>query len=214
MSTKRNLLLSAALLLLPVTPGVASSEEVDMDRAAELYELCVQCHGEDGGGSPLALAPAIAGLSRWYVELQLGNFQHGFRGMSPKDVGGLRMYPMSLAVKKEEDVQALAAYVASLPPVYPEPEVHGGDASRGKQLYVTCQACHGAQAEGMEAVGGPNLRVSSDWYLLKQLQNYKQGIRGTNPGDAAGMRMRPMSMTLADDQAMKDVVAYIMTLAK
>ena len=34
------------------------------------------------------------------------------------------------------------------------------------------------------------------------------------PGDASGALMRPMSMTLPDEQAMHDVIAYIKTLAK
>ena len=162
----------------------------------------------------MALAPAIAGLDGWYVELQLDNFRHGFRGMNPDDVGGLRMYPMSLAIRSEEDVASLAAYVSSLPPTDSVPQLEGGDAVRGKQLYVTCQACHGPDGTGIQALGGPSLVVSSDWYLLQALEKFKAGIRGTNPGDVAGMRMRPMSMTLPDDQAMKDVVAYIMTLGR
>jgi cytochrome c553 len=39
-------------------------------------------------------------------------------------------------------------------------------------------------------------------------------VRGTNPADTSGALMRPMAQTLADEQAMKDVIAYIMTLKK
>ena len=48
--------------------------------------------------------------------------------------------------------------------------------------------------------------------LVEALEKYRAGVRGTNSGDIAGMRMRPMSMILPDEQAMKDVIAYIMTL--
>jgi hypothetical protein len=34
-------------------------------------------------------------------------------------------------------------------------------------------------------------------------------VRGTHPKDIEGMQMRPMSMVLADEQAMKDVAAFI-----
>ena len=71
-----------------------------------------------------------------------------------------------------------------------------------------------AQAEGKKDLGGPNLWVSADWYMLKQLQHFKNGIRGADPRDATGMRMRPMSMTLVDEQAMKDVISYILTLQR
>lgn len=209
MRTTQVFLAAFAMVAVLATAGAGRA---DAERGAELYQLCEQCHGERGEGSRLALAPAIAGLGDWYVRLQLDNFRHGFRGLSPDDVGGLRMYPMSLAIRSDEDLESLAAYVSSLPSADPEPQLVGGDPERGKQLYVTCQACHGPDGSGMQAVGGPNLVVSSDWYLLEALEKYKAGIRGTNPGDVAGMRMRPMSMILPDAQAMKDVVAYIMTL--
>ena len=194
--------------------SAAQAEDVsaeDLERGAELYELCQQCHGVQGEGNEVSLAPAIAGLSEWYVELQLNKYRQGIRGLNPEDVAGMRMYPMSKSIQSDDDVRILAAYVASLEPAFPERTLDG-DPERGKALYATCAACHGPDAGGLEAVGGPNLRVSSDWYLLRQLHNYKSGIRGRNPGDTAGARMWPMSLTLADDQAMKDVVAYIMTL--
>jgi cytochrome c oxidase subunit 2 len=50
--------------------------------------------------------------------------------------------------------------------------------------------------------------------VVRQLQNFKAGIRGTHPEDINGQTMRPMSMTLADEKAMKDVAAYIIRLRK
>jgi len=208
MRTIQILMAAAALCVATTAPGAALADE---ERGRSLFQLCQQCHGDVGQGSRLALAPAIAGLSSWYVELQLKNCRDGIRGMHPSDTGGLRMYPMSLSIRSDEDIASLATYVGNLPPADPPREVEG-DAERGKQLYVTCQACHGPDGKGMQAVGGPNLVVSSDWYLVETLGKYKAGVRGTNPGDIAGMRMRPMSLILPDEQAMKDVVAYIMTL--
>lgn len=87
-----------------------------------------------------------------------------------------------------------------------------GDAARGKTLYATCGACHGANAEGMEALNAPKLAGQEEWYIVRQLQNFKKGIRGNNPNDTYGMQMAPMAQTLADDQAMADVAAYIKSL--
>lgn len=39
-------------------------------------------------------------------------------------------------------------------------------------------------------------------------------MRGTHQSDLTGMQMRPMSLTLPDDQAVRDVAAYIHTLRK
>ncbi len=207
MAAIKHLLLITAVLLLAAAPALGED-----GRGEELFELCVQCHGAHGGGMQLALAPPIAGLSEWYIKGQLIKFRSGIRGKHPDDVGGLRMYPMSLSLRDDADLEAVAHFTAQLPAAPPAPRLEGGDPARGKLLYAPCGACHGAQAEGQEALGGPNLRVSAEWYLLKQIQNFKAGIRGADPRDETGMRMRPMSMVLADEQAMKDVISYILTL--
>jgi cytochrome c oxidase subunit 2 len=89
-----------------------------------------------------------------------------------------------------------------------------GDAERGKTLYATCGACHGANGEGLEALNAPKLAGQEEWYVVRQLQNFKAGVRGNNPRDTYGMQMAPMAQTLVDDQAMQDVAAYIRTLGQ
>jgi cytochrome c oxidase subunit 2 len=89
-----------------------------------------------------------------------------------------------------------------------------GDPVKGKALFATCGACHGANAEGMEALNAPRLAGQEDWYLIRQLENFKTGIRGATPKDTYGMQMAPMAQTLPTQQAIEDVVAYIETLGK
>jgi cytochrome c553 len=61
-------------------------------------------------------------------------------------------------------------------------------------------------------MGAPPLVTASDWYLLTQLKNFKHGVRGANAAaDVSGAMMMPMAAPL-DEQAMKDVIAYIQTL--
>jgi cytochrome c553 len=203
----------ALLALLLAAVPLAASAEGTSDRGPQLFQLCVQCHGPDAGGNPMALAPAIAGMDEWYVKAQLTKFRSGLRGKHPDDVGGMRMRPMAMSLMTDEDLAAVAAHVAALPRVHPAPTVQGGDAARGQVLYAPCTACHGPDGAGIQPLDGAPLRASSDWYLLKQLGNFRAGIRGTNPQDPAGMRMRPMSMVLVDEQAMRDVIAYITTLS-
>ena len=87
-----------------------------------------------------------------------------------------------------------------------------GDVSKGKSYYTVCITCHGQNAEGYRALNSPKLAGQHDWYLIRQLQNFKSGVRGGHPQDIYGLQMRPMAQTLADDQAIQDVVAYIKTL--
>lgn len=104
--------------------------------------------------------------------------------------------------------------IAALVSLYSAGALAAGDAEKGKALYATCGACHGPNAEGMEALNAPKLAGQEPWYLIRQLQNFKNGVRGANPRDTYGMQMAPMAQILVNDQAMEDVAAYIQTLGK
>lgn len=120
---------------------------------------------------------------------------------------------LTMMFRKSKSTIAIAAFVALLSSLSTA-VFAAGDAARGQSLYATCGACHGASAEGMEALNAPSLAGQEEWYVVRQLQNFKKGIRGTNPQDVYGMQMAPMAMTLPDDQAIEDVAAYINSLGK
>ena len=181
-------------------------------RAPALFETCAACHGARGEGNREYEAPAIAGLEAWYVRAQLEKFQAGSRGAHPDDAAGLRMRPMSRTLRTREDVALMADYVASLAPVSTAAEMPG-DPARGEPLFTTCVQCHGEKARGNPDKGAPALHRASDWYLVAQLKKFKAGVRGTHPDDLTGAQMRPMALGLSDEQAMRDVVAYIGTLS-
>ncbi len=202
-------LLVAAAPMLAALPVLGEGNE----RAESVFQLCASCHRVDGTGDRRFLAPAIAGLNEWYVAAQLRKFRAGLRGTHFDDLSGMRMRPMALAIPREEDVPLLAAYVASLSLTDPAPTLTGGDPERGKGLYALCASCHGANGEGLQALNGPRLTHTNDWYLFEQLEKFKAGIRGSNPQDPIAIMMRPMALTLPDEQAMKDVIAYIQTLS-
>ena len=104
--------------------------------------------------------------------------------------------------------------ITALVTLYSAGTFAAGDPAKGKTLFATCGACHGANAEGMEALNAPKLAGQEAWYLVRQLENFKNGVRGASPKDTYGMQMAPMAQTLPDAQAIQDVVAYIGTLAK
>lgn len=180
----------------------------------DLFDSCTSCHGEDGHGMQFVAAPAIAGLPAWYIEAELIKFRTGVRGAHPDDIEGLRMRPMSRQMMNEDEVKAVSVYIASLPAVKQTTTLTGADAAAGAASYATCLACHGPDGKGNEALKAPPLAGQHDWYLIAQLTKFKKGIRGANPKDITGGQMRPMAMTLVDDQAVKNVVAHISTLAK
>ena len=210
MASSRHLAATAALIAVALgAPGASA----DADRGEKLFKTCSPCHGEDAAGNQELGAPALAGLGQWYLQAQIEKFQTRVRGAHPEDEEGMRMRPMSRALESPEEVEAVSAYLAGLPrsPLHSSLE---GDAARGATLYKPCAACHGPDAAGIQQLNGPSLTHTNDWYLLRQLQKFKVGLRGANPEDKTGLMMRPMTMTLVDEQAMRDVIAYIMTLAK
>ena len=175
-----------------------------------LYVTCTACHGAQGEGNAALNAPALAGQEPWYVERQLKNFKSGARGTHANDIYGMQMRPMAMTLADDAAVANVAAYVATFPaPAKEDMKGWGGDAARGQALYATCSACHGAKAEGNAALNAPKLTGLPSWYLVRQLKAFKEGVRGTHAGDTYGAQMRPMAMMLADEQAMKDVVAFI-----
>ena len=192
--------------------GVSGAWAADDARGQQLYNLCAQCHGTNGGGNEVYLAPAIAGMDQWYIESQLKMFRSGARGTHPEDVGGMRMHPMSRWLKKDEDITAVASYVSSMPEARPTPTLAGGDADAGKNYYQACAACHGPEGQGDETKNAPALANASDWYLVSALEKYKAGIRGANPANTNAVLMRGMSNILPNQQAIVDVVTYIDTL--
>ena len=88
----------------------------------------------------------------------------------------------------------------------------GADVNSGEALYTPCIACHGADGEGNADIGSPAIAGQSADYLVRQLQNYRRGIRGTNADDTGGAQMRPMATILADEAAVDDVAAFVASL--
>lgn len=172
---------------------------------------CAICHGAEGEGNARLGAPRVGGMADWYLARQLRNFRSGIRGYNEDDIYGTQMRAMALAVENVEVLDELARYLASLSP--PEaPKTVEGDVEHGRQLYAVCTACHGADGLGNKELNAPALKGQHDWYLLRQLNNYREGRRGTNADDVYGAQMIPIMNSLAGEQDVIDVVAYINTL--
>lgn len=206
-----------AFFILPLLIGVVSLSGCrvgTMDaatRGQEVFETCVPCHNADGSGNSAIGAPNIAGMKTWYVERELDKFRAGVRGIDFNDVEGMRMRPMALSLISEDDVKAVAHYVETLPAV-PHASSLPGDPKAGATLYATCGACHGDNGAGNQDLGAPRIAGVDDWYLVTELRKFRSGIRGTNLKDREGRLMRPMARTLADEDSIRNVVAYISTL--
>ncbi len=106
---------------------------------------CSQCHGSDAHGG------------KGFPNLTDNDWLHG--GTPEKITETLHkgrvgnMPPIAAAVGTADDVKNVANYVLSLSGS-PHDSVR---ASLGKEKFVVCAACHGADGKGMQAIGSANL---------------------------------------------------------
>jgi cytochrome c oxidase subunit 2 len=172
------------------------------------YAVCAACHGANAEGNVALNAPRLNGQGAWYVERQLKHFKEGARGTHERDTFGKMMAPMAATLADDTAVANVAAYIASLPDA-PVATTIKGDVDKGRERYATCAACHGANGRGIAATNAPRLQGMSDWYMARQLKNFKEGVRGAHPQDIYGGQMALIAGMLADDAEIGNILAYI-----
>lgn len=176
------------------------------------YAICSACHGMQGEGNVAMNGPKLAGQGGWYLRRQIKAYKRGYRGTHPQDTYGRQMAPMVATLINDAAVDNVVAYIESLPD-NPAPTTVVGDLQHGEELYQGCVVCHGLRGGGKFATNAPRYAGMSDWYLVRQLNNFQDGIRGTHPDDKYGEQMGFMSKQLYGDQDINDVVAYINSMA-
>lgn len=183
----------------------------DAQAGQATYGVCSACHGAQAEGNPNLNAPKLTGLGGWYIRRQIDNYRQGLRGADPADVFGAQMAPMAQTLATEEALENVIAYIESLPDES-APDTVIGDPERGRKLYTTCSMCHGRDGQGVWSTNAPRLAGMTDWYLARQLENFRTGVRGGHAQDFYGGQMGMMADSLRDEQAINDLVAYINTL--
>ena len=183
----------------------------DVAAGQQGYAVCGACHGAQGEGNPALNAPKLAGQGDWYLKRQLQNFKSGARGAHEKDTFGKMMAPMAATLTDDAAINNVVAYIKTLPdqPATPTVTAHG---SGGETSFHTCGGCHGATGQGVQATNAPRLSGMSDWYMVTQLKNFREGVRGAHAKDPYGPQMISMAAILTDDKSINDVVGYINTL--
>lgn len=190
---------------------VTNTPAGDVTVGAAQYAVCASCHGQHGEGLPAMNAPKLAGQGDWYLKRQLMKYKNGLRGTHPEDTYGQQMAGMAATLANEQSVDNVVAYIGTLPDTPAAPTIDGNVAA-GQKLYNVCAYCHGKDGMGVQALNAPRTAGMSDWYMARQLHNFKDEIRGAHLGDYYGMQMGFMADTLQSEQAVNDVIAYMNTL--
>jgi cytochrome c oxidase cbb3-type subunit 3 len=135
---------------------------------------CAACHGRTARGNLALGAPDLTDRDWLYGgdgQAILTSIREGRKGAMPSFAGRL----------PDASIVDLANYVASLAG-YPHDDLK---AFRGKQLFVNCAPCHGAEGKGNKAMGAPNLTDTIPLYgrnLSDIVQTIRQGRTGLMPG--------------------------------
>jgi ubiquinol-cytochrome c reductase cytochrome c subunit len=197
----------------PATAGSASNNEELVAEGRELFLVgCAFCHGQNGEGVPTTdgnqLGPSLAGVGAAAVDFQVGT------GRMPMAQPGAQN-PTKPQVYEQGEIDALAAYVASLAPgpAVPDPsdyslaglsEAEREEAvSRGGQIFLTnCTACHNFAGKGGAMPRGgyaPPLSDTSARHIFEALL--------TGPG-----QMDNFSNGNLSPEEKRDVIAYLYSL--
>lgn len=178
--------------------------------------VCAQCHGTAGEGKPEIKSPSIAGMPAWYVNTQFANLREGRRGHDAADPQSFMMAAIAKALQPEQ-IKAVVVYLEQMPmkvPVGKDREIANANVKDGMRLFQErCMECHRYNASGEMTFGSPPLIGRQGWYLEEQLRKFKSGKRGAIKNDVNGAKMVQITQFFVEDEQMlRDVVAYIMTL--
>jgi len=193
--------------------GTAQSDEELVAEGRQLFLVgCAFCHGQNGEGiltqDGNQLGPTLAGVGAAAVDFQVGT------GRMPMQQPGAQN-PTKPQTYSQEEIDALAAYVASLAPGpgIPDPadyslaglseEEREEAVSRGGQIFLTnCTACHNfAGAGGAMPRGGyaPPLDNTEARHIYEAML--------TGPG-----QMPSFSNGNLSPEEKRDVIAYLYSL--
>lgn len=200
-----------------ISPSQAKNTPSDTEQVAKGRELflvgCSFCHGQNGEGVPTIngkqLGPSLVGVGAAAVDFQVGT------GRMPMAQPGAQA-PAKRVVYTQEEIDALAAYVASLgpgPAVPDETEYtlptdltdseRQEAITRGGEIFLSnCSACHnfegsgGAMPQGGEA---PSLRNTDEKYIYEAMLTGPQNMPAFSNGNLTPEEKR-------------DVIAYLKSI--
>lgn len=175
------------------------------------FATCTACHGANAEGNKDLNAPKLSGQASWYLVRQLQDFKKGLRGTHEKDTFGAQMVPFAATLVDDAAIRNVVAHIATLPETRPAATVLGNP-DKGKDHYMTCAACHGSDGKGIWSTRAPRLSNMSDWYMHRQLTNFRDGVRGAHRDNFDGAQMGAIAKILTDEQAITDLLDYVHTL--
>ena len=77
--------------------------------------------------------------------------------------------------------------------------------------FTYCTVCHGIDGNGNPAIRAPKIAGVAPWYVAAQLNAFRSGWRGMDPGDTPGHEMQPVAAAIPNDATLARAVAFVTT---
>ena len=191
----------AALAPKPASAATVSADQVEDGK--KLFQAnCSTCHGLDAEGT--ASGPSLAGVGAAAVDFQVGT------GRMPLAMPGVQA-PRKKDVKfTDEQIAAMAAYVASLAPGPAIPDGQytsgdDGDVAQGGELFrVNCAMCH-----NFAGSGGALTRASTPRRCATSSGKHIYEAMVTGP-----QSMPVFNDTNITPESKSDIIAYLHSIDK
>lgn len=163
------------LMLLGMIGLISASSAIGAEPGAKLdRQLCSVCHGH-GGTTSSELFPQLAGQPAPYLIAQMKEFREKSRSEE-----NARRFMWGISSRlTDENIQQLAAFYASQPPVHLGKISNQAKYDLGKSIFLKghadkgvppCMICHGEKGEGNDATATPRLGGQNEAYLMRQLK--------------------------------------------
>ena len=161
---------------------------------------CAQCHGSDAGGA------------KGFPNLRDGDWLYG--GSAEKIVqtitnGRMGVMPPQGAALGDEGVRNVVAYVRSLSGLTADPL----KAQLGREKFLVCSACHGADGKGNQALGAPNLTDGIWLYGSSEAAITEMVMKGRNMNASEGTLAMPSFKDVLGPERIHLVSAYVWSLS-
>ncbi len=151
----------------------------------EPWDMCGECHGLDGAGNRIKF-PRLAGQKQTYIIKQIEDFRAGRR---KNDGGQMQKTATELKV---EDIPRVADWFSHQSPRWPKITIDAKpDLERARKLALfgargmkACLSCHSTAQLGLfggPPVEAPRIAGQRDFYIAKELTDFRDGRRHNDP---------------------------------
>lgn len=183
-SKNMQLMIAAVAMSIFATNIQAASALIgDEDAGESKAALCVECHGIDGN-SDNPNYPRLAGQYAGYIVKQVKDFKNGHRPSNDA---------VAARLNYAEDVRDIGTYFSQQKMRGSLTKPNQDLVASGENLYregnaksgvYGCINCHGERGKGMaeNVTTFPVIGGQHRDYLVKQLKEFRQGVRPNDPG--------------------------------